>query len=257
MTKIIAVANQKGGTGKTTTTINLGACLAEIGKKVLLVDLDPQANMSRGVNIILNEGEKGAYDFITDRCQPHEAIKATNIPNLFVVPSHIDLAAAEAELFGEIGREQQLRAVLSDIQDHFDYIFIDTPPSLGLLMINALSAANQVIIPVQTQTFAVSGLNQLLKTINTVRTKINPYLSGWVVLPTMVDYRRNEDKRVLQEITNQYGDKVLPIAIRVNVRLVEAVRQGQVITEYDNTSTGAKEYCSCAEVLLKIYEGVA
>lgn len=257
MTRIIAVANQKGGTGKTTTTINLGACLAERGKKVLLVDLDPQANMSRGVNIVLNEGEKGAYDFITDRCQPLEVIHETSIPNLFVVPSHIDLAGAEAELFGEIGREQQLRAVLGDIQDHFDYIFIDTPPSLGLLMINALSAANQVIIPVQTQTFAVSGLNQLLKTIHTVRSKINPSLSDWMVLPTMVDYRRNEDKRVLQEITNQYGDKVLTIAIRVNSRLLEAVRQGQVITQYDRNSTGAKEYCSCAEELLKIYEGVA
>lgn len=257
MAKIIAVANQKGGTAKTTTTINLGACLAERGKKVLLVDLDPQANMSRGVSIILNEGERGAYDFITDRCQPLEVVRETSIPNLYVVPSHIDLAGAEAELFGEIGREQQLRVVLGDIQEHFDYIFIDTPPSLGLLMINALSAANQVIIPVQTQTFAVSGLNQLLKTINTVRSKINPYLAGWVVLPTMVDNRRNEDKKVLKEITEQYGDRVLPIAIRVNAKLLEAARQGQVITQYDRNSTGAKEYCSCAEELLKIYEGVA
>ncbi len=224
-----------------------------------MVDLDPQANMSRGVNIVLNvnEGEKGAYDFITDRCQPLEVIRETGIANLYIVPSHIDLAGAEAELFGEIGREQQLRAVLGDIQDHFDYILIDTPPSLGILMINALSAANQVIIPVQTQTFAVSGLNQLLKTIRTVQTKINPSLTDWVVLPTMVDYRRNEDKRVLKEITDQYGEKVLPIAIRINARLLESVRQGQVITQYDKNSTGAKEYCICADELLKLYEGVA
>lgn len=259
MTQIITVANQKGGTGKTTTTINLGACLAERGKKVLLVDLDPQANMSQGVNNRLREEEKGAYDFITDRCDPSEVIRATNVPNLYIVPSHIDLAGAETELSGEIGREQQLRAVLGDLKDDydFDYILIDTPPSLGLLMINALSAANQIIIPVQTQEFAVNGLAQLLKTIDTVRAKINPFLSGWLVLPTMVDYRRNEDKRVLEEITKQYGEKVLPIAIRMNSRLLEAVRKGQVITQYDKNSNGAREYCSCAEEILKIYEGVA
>ncbi|MCL5780439.1 MAG: AAA family ATPase [Firmicutes bacterium] len=257
MSKIIAISNQKGGTGKTTTTINLGACLSERGKKVLLVDLDPQANLTRGLNVTLNDDEPGAYDFLMENCEPWEAVKKTSIPNLYIVPSHIDLAGAETALIGEIGREQQLRAVLGDIQYQFDYILIDTPPSLGLLMINALSAANQVIIPVQSQTFAVSGLNQLLETIKNVKAKVNPYLTGWVILPTMVDYRRNEDKRVLQEIRKQYGEKVLTSVIRTNARLLEAVRDGQAITQYDKNSVGAKEYSSCADELLSIYEGVA
>ncbi|ABO49428.1 Cobyrinic acid a,c-diamide synthase [Desulforamulus reducens MI-1] len=257
MAKIIAISNQKGGTGKTTTTINLGACLAERGKKVLLVDLDPQANLSRGLNVVLGEGEPGAYEFIMESCQPWEVIRGTDIQNLYLVPSHIDLAAAETALIGEIGREQQLRAVLGDIQDKFDYILIDTPPSLGLLMINALSSANQVIIPVQSQTFAVSGLKQLLETIGTVKAKINPYLTGWFILPTMVDYRRNEDKRILRDIRDQYGERVLSTVIRINARLLEAVGNGQAITQYDKNSVGAKEYSSCAEELLSLYEGVA
>lgn len=256
MAKVICVANQKGGTGKTTTAINLGACLADKGRRVLLIDLDPQANLSSGVGVMIQEGELGAYDFIMDECEPWEVIRQTAITNLYVVPSHIDLAGAETTLFGEIGREQQLRTVLYDIQDQFDYIIIDTPPSLGLLMINALSAANQVIIPVQTQAFAVSGMKQLLATIDTVRSKINPQLTGWMVLPTMVDFRRNEDKRMLEEIKTQYGEQVFSTVIRINARLMEAARKGQVIIRYDKNSAGAKEYCNCADELIN-KEGVA
>lgn len=257
MARVIAISNQKGGTGKTTTAINLGACLAERGKRVLLVDFDPQANLSRGLNVVLADGDIGVNDFLMENCQPWEAIRQTEITNLYIVPSHIDLAAAETALIGEIGREQQLRTVLGDIQYKFDYILIDTPPSLGLLMINALSAADQVIIPVQSQTFAVSGLKQLVETIKTVKAKINPSLAGWLILPTMVDFRRNEDKRTLKDIRDQYGERVLSTIIRINARLLEAVRNGQAITQYDKNSVGAKEYASCADELLSLYEEVA
>lgn len=258
MAKIICVANQKGGTGKTTTAINLGACLAEKDKKVLLVDLDPQANLTSGLGININDEEPGAYEFIMDELDdPMQAIKETAITNLYVVPSDIGLAGAETKMYGEIGREQQLRTVLYDLDDQFDYILIDTPPSLGLLMINALSSANQVVVPVQTQAFALSGMKQLLNTIDTVKSKINPHLSGWMVLPTMVDYRRNEDKRMLQELRDKYGKKVLATAIRINARLMESVRKGEVITRYDKNSAGAIEYCRCADELISIYEGVA
>lgn len=254
---IIAVANQKGGTGKTTTSINLGACLASLGQKTLLIDLDPQANLTSGLNIVVPEGESTVYELIKGFTGVDIARKS-EIENLYVVPSGIELAAAEAELMGEIGREQQLRSALFELEE-YDYIIIDTAPTLGVLMLNALSAATEVIIPVQAQTFAVAGLKQLLNIILTVQARINPELSKWTVLPTMVDFRRNEDKIILQQIKEQYNENIFESLIRVNSKLIEATRVGQAVSFYDKYSRGAKEYYSLAKELLatKKNEGVA
>ena len=238
----IAVANQKGGTGKTTTSINLGACLAAMDKKVLLVDLDPQGNLSAGLNVVLGDGEPGAYEFLMGRVSPAGVVRNTDFPCLFVVPSHIELAAAEAELMGEIGRQQQLRAALADVDGEYDYIIVDTPPTLGVLSINALAAADEVLIPVQPQAFALAGVRTLLDIVETVRKRVNPSLRRWMVLAAMVDYRRGEDKKMLGKIRESYGDRVFFTEIKTNSKLIEACRNGQPVVMYDRASCGAREY---------------
>ncbi|AEG59002.1 ParA family protein [Desulforamulus ruminis] len=257
MAKKITISNQKGGTAKTTSALNLGACLAEKGKQVLLVDFDPQANLTRGLGIILKDDEPGIDEFLKEECEHEEAIQNTEIEKLSIIPSRIDLAGVEENFLREPGREQQLRVVLGDIQDQYDYILIDPPPSLGRLMMNALTAADQVIIPVPAQIYAVEGLQLLLETIDSVRARVNPYLEDWAILHTLIDYRRKEDRLIMQMIKARYGAKVLNSAIRVNARIPEASRKGQAITQYAKNSVGEKEYSSCAEELLKIYEGVA
>ncbi|MDO7786381.1 ParA family protein [Desulforamulus aquiferis] len=257
MGRIIAIANQKGGTAKTTSTINLGASLAGAGKKVLLADLDPQENLSNGLGIKLNEDDPGVYELLMEKATAEEVIKETNVPGLHLIPSSIMLSAAEAELAGDIGQDRLLKWVLREQVEKYDYIIIDTPPNLGVLSINALAAADEVIIPLQPQAFAMAGMTKLLEIIEKVKRRINPNLRGWALLLTMVDFRRNEDKRMLKEVRDNYLEKVFNTEIRVNSKLIEASRQGVAARKYDAGSTGAQEYDALARELLQLHGDIA
>ena len=250
-TKVITISNQKGGTGKTTTAINLGSSLALAGKKVLLIDFDPQANLSAGIDVQIEEGEPTVYDMVMGKAN-EDIILPTKIKGLNILPSSIDLSGAEAELIAEIGREMKLKAALANIikSKTFNYIIIDTPPSLGILLINALSVSTNVIIPVQAQAFAISGIARLIDIITVVQSRINPELTDWMVLPTMVDFRRKEDKLKLEKIQNLYKSNMFKTCIKVNSKLIEASSRGQAINVYDKNSTGAQEYESLAQELL-------
>ncbi len=253
MSRIIAIANQKGGTAKTTSCINIGASLAERGKKVLLVDLDPQANLSSGLGIKLGDNEQGTYELIMEKEPADILIRETEIPGLHIIPSSIMLAAAEAELAGDIGRDQLLRWSLTEQMDRYDYIIIDTPPNLGVLTINSLGAADEVIIPLQPQAFAMSGAAKLLEIIEKVKRRINPNLAGWILLLTLVDYRRNEDKRMIREVRDSYRDRVFECEIRVNSKLLEASREGMAAKKYAASSSGALEYDALALEMLRMH----
>ena len=250
MAKIIAVVNQKGGVGKTTTTVNLSAALAKKGKKVLLIDEDPQGNATSGVGVNKNQ-EKSIYDVIINETEIEETIVESGIKKLFVCPSNINLAGAEVELVPMMARENKLKAKLDIIKDKFDYILIDCPPSLGLLTINALTAADSIIIPIQCEYYALEGVGQLMNTVNLIKKQLNKdlYIEGVVL--TMNDARTNLSNQVVKEVKRYFGDKVYKNVIPRNVKLSEAPSYGMPISIYDPRSKGAKSYDKFVKEFLK------
>lgn len=247
MGKIIAIANQKGGVGKTTTSVNLAACLAYIGKKVLMVDIDPQGNATSGVGIEKADVDQCIYDVLIDDLEATDVIRPTKIENLHVIPATIQLAGAEIELVPTISREVRLKRALEKEKDQFDFILIDCPPSLGLLTINALTASDAVIIPVQCEYYALEGLSQLLNTVRLVQKQLNNDLKIEGVLLTMLDARTNLGIQVIEEVKKYFQDKVYQTIIPRNVRLSEAPSHGEPIIIYDAKSRGAEVYVDLAK----------
>jgi chromosome partitioning protein len=245
--RIVAITNQKGGVGKTTTSVNLGACLAYIGKKVLLVDIDPQGNGTSGVGVEKGDVQQCIYDVLVDDVDVRETIKQSKVENLSIVPATISLAGAEIELVPTISREVRLKKALEKVKDEFDYIIIDCPPSLGLLTINALTASDAVIIPVQCEYYALEGLSQLLSTVRLVQKHLNHDLMIDGVLLTMLDARTNLGIQVIEEVKKYFQDKVYRTIIPRNVRLSEAPSHGEPIIIYDAKSRGAEVYLELAK----------
>ena len=251
--KIIAVANQKGGVGKTTTTVNLCTILAKKGKKVLLIDADPQGNASSGLGVE-KEVENSTYDVLVNDIQVEETLQKTMIKNLKVCPSNMSLAGAEVELVSMMSREQRLKEKLEVIKEDFDYIFIDCPPSLGLITLNSFTASDSVLIPVQCEYFALEGLGQLLNTVNLVKKHLNKNLQIEGALLTMYDIRTNLSNQGVKEVKKYFNNKVYKTVIPRNVRLSEAPSYGLPITEYDPKSKGAKSYIKLAKEFLAMNE---
>ena len=251
MGKIISLANQKGGVGKTTTTINLSAYLAVMGKRVLIVDLDPQGNASSGVGIDKNQELKTIYNVIDGECSVREAIVKTPIKNLDIIPATVDLAGAEIDLVQMSSREKILKNILGRVQADYDYIMIDCPPSLGLLTVNALTASNSVIIPIQCHFYALEGLSQLMNTVRLIKQHLNPALTVEGVVLTMKDNRSNLVAEVSGEISKFFGKKVYQTCIPNNIRLAEAPSYGEPIVAYDFTSKGGEAYYNLAIELLE------
>ena len=250
MGKVIAVANQKGGVGKTTTTVNLSTLLAKKGKKVLLIDTDPQGNATSGLGVT-KELELSVYDILVGETTFEETIEKTAIKNLSVCPSNISLAGAEEQLVSMMSREQRLKVKLDEIKDKFDYILIDCPPSLGLITLNAFTASDTVLIPVQCEYFALEGLGQLLNTVNLVKKHLNKSLEIEGALLTMYDARTNLSNQVVKEVKKYFEGKVYKTVIPRNVRLSEAPSYGMPISLYDPRSKGAKAYEKLAKEFLK------
>lgn len=250
MGKIISVANQKGGVGKTTTSVNLSTLLAKRGKKVLLIDADPQGNASSGLGTD-RKVEFSTYDILVGDTQMQEALVKTSVKNLYICPSNISLAGAEVELVSMMSREQRLKEKLDEIKDSFDYILIDCPPSLGLITLNSFTASDSVLIPVQCEYYALEGLGQLLNTVNLVKKHLNKNLQIEGALLTMYDIRTNLSNQVVKEVKKYFGDKVYKTVIPRNVRLSEAPSYGMPITEYDPRSKGAKSYDKFTKEFLK------
>ncbi|RJQ07646.1 MAG: ParA family protein [Bacillota bacterium] len=246
MGKVIAFANQKGGVGKTTTSVNLGACLAELGKRLLIVDLDPQGHVSSGLGIEKSKISRCMYDVIISGLPLREIIVPTAFANLWVAPSTIDLAGAELELVPAISRETRLRDALADYRDDYDFLFVDCPPSLGLLTVNALTAADAILVPIQCEYYALEGLSQLMNTIHLVRTHLNPDLQLEGVLLTMYDSRTNLSAEVEGEVKKYFREKVYETIIPRTVRLSEAPSHGLPIIAYDPKSKGAEVYMALA-----------
>lgn len=250
MAKIIAIVNQKGGVGKTTTTVNLSAALAKKGKKVLLIDEDPQGNATSGVGVNKMQ-EKSVYDVIINETEISETIIESSVKKLFVCPSNINLAGAEVELVPMMARENKLKEKLEEVNDKFDYIIIDCPPSLGLLTINALTAANSLIIPIQCEYYALEGVGQLMNTVNLIKKQLNKdlYIEGVVL--TMNDARTNLSNQVISEVKKYFKDNVYKTIIPRNVKLSEAPSYGMPITTYAPLSKGARCYEKLANELIK------
>jgi chromosome partitioning protein len=245
--RIIAIANQKGGVGKTTTSVNLGASLAELGYRVLVVDLDPQGNASTGLGISARNLEASIYNVITDEAPIEDCIEPTSIRNLFVAPATIDLAGAEIELVPAFSREMRLRKALHEIRDDYDYMLIDCPPSLGLLTVNGLAAADDVIVPIQCEYYALEGLGQLLRNVGLVRGNLNPSLDIRGIVLTMYDGRTKLADQVESEVREHFGPKVYRTVIPRTVRISEAPSFGQPVTSFDPTSRGAIAYRELAK----------
>ena len=256
MGKIIAIANQKGGVGKTTTAINLAASLAVLEHKTLLIDADPQANSTSGVGFDPKEIEGSIYECIIDNVNPKDIIKETETPNLFLLPAHIDLVGAEIEIINLPQREKMMSNALAGIKDEYDYIIIDCSPSLGLITVNALTAADSVIIPVQCQYFALEGLGKLLNTIKIVQSRFNPELDIEGILLTMFDSRTRIAKQVVSEVKTHFQTMVFDTILNVNTRLSEAPSYGQTAIMHDATSIGAINYLNLAREILKNNENV-
>ena len=250
MGKVISVANQKGGVGKTTTTVNLSTILAKKGKKVMLIDADPQGNATSGLGAE-KDVELSFYDVLVNDTQIIDTLEKTAIRNLLVCPSNMNLAGAEVELVSMMSREQRLKEKLEILKERFDYVFIDCPPSLGLITLNAFTASDSVLIPVQCEYFALEGLGQLLNTINLVKKHLNKNIQIEGALLTMYDIRTNLSNQVVKEVKKYFEDKVYKTVIPRNVRLSEAPSYGMPITEYDPRSKGAKSYEKLAKEFLK------
>ncbi|MGB8957140.1 MAG: AAA family ATPase [Tumebacillaceae bacterium] len=252
MARVIAVANQKGGVGKTTTAVNLGACLASLGKRVLLIDIDPQGNTTSGIGINKADVRYDIYDVLINEVSAAEAILPTAVEELHILPATIQLAGAEIELVPTMSREVRLRQALQPLQKQYDYMLIDCPPSLGLLTINALTASNSVLIPIQCEYYALEGLSQLLNTIRMVQKHLNTSLEIEGVLLTMLDARTNLGLQVIEEVKKYFREKVYATVIPRNVRLGEAPSHGQSIIQYDPRSRGAEVYLELAKEVVGV-----
>lgn len=251
MGKIIAIANQKGGVGKTTTSVNLAAALGVLEKKILLIDADPQANATSGLGIDSENLEIGSYQLLEHTRKAEEAIVKTESPNLDLIPAHIDLVAIEIELVDQDERESMLKKAIEHLKTKYDYILIDCAPSLGLLTLNALTAADSVIIPIQCEYFALEGLGKLLNTIKSVQKIHNPQLEIEGLLLTMFDARLRLSNQVVEEVKKHFSEMVFKTIIQRNVRLSEAPSYGESIINYDAGSKGANNYLSLAEEVIK------
>ena len=255
MGRIIAIANQKGGVGKTTTSINLSACIAAKGKKVLVIDIDPQGNTTSGYGIEKNDLENTIYELILGDCSVEDCILKNVIPNVSILPSNVNLAAAEIELIGVERKEYILRNEIDWVKDRYDYIIIDCPPSLSLLTVNAMTTADSVLVPIQCEYYALEGLSQLIHTVNLVKERLNPDLEMEGVVFTMYDSRTNLSAQVVDNVKSHLKQKVYDTLIPRNIRLAEAPSYGQPINLYDPKSTGAESYMALAEEVIKSRRG--
>jgi chromosome partitioning protein len=249
--RLIAIANQKGGVGKTTTAVNLATALAAAGKRILLIDLDPQGNASTGLGLPRSDRRITTYDVLAGRCSLAEAVRTTAVPNLMLVPSSVDLAAAELELVDVEEREMLVRERIKGALRNWDYVIIDCPPSLGLLTLNALVAADAVLVPLQCEFYALEGLSHLMRTIERVRKNLNPALEIQGVLLTMFDKRNNLSDLVAADVREHFGDKVFETVIPRNVRISEAPSHGKPVLLYDLRCPGAQAYVHLASEVLK------
>lgn len=248
--KIISVVNQKGGVGKTTTTINLASSLSVMNKKILIIDFDPQGNSTSGLAIEKDDLEVHIYHLLAGLADYRKAVHQTELKNLKIIPANRDLAAAEVELVNEVGREFILKDLLSDLEEEFDYVFIDCPPSLSLLTVNALAASDTILIPIQAEYYALEGVGDLVKTINQVKKRINQDLQVEGILLTMYNERTNLSNQVLEEVKSFFGDKFYKTIIPRNVRLSEAPSFGKPAMLYDMKSKGAQAYLKLAKEFL-------
>lgn len=250
MVKVIAIANQKGGVGKTTTSVNLSACLAELGKKVLLIDIDPQGNTTSGLGFNKSNIKRCVYDGLVNDVPVDTLILPTQIPNLWLLPATIQLAGAEIELVSIMSRETKFKRMLDKVKYAYDYVIIDCPPSLGLLTINSLTAANSVLVPIQCEFYALEGLSQLMNTIALVQKNLNPALTLEGVVLTMFDARTNLSIQVVDEVKNHFRSKVYQTIIPRNIRLSEAPSHGQPVIKYDPKSKGSEVYFDLAKEVI-------
>lgn len=251
MGRIIAIANQKGGVGKTTTAINLSACLAEAEKKVLTVDLDPQGNTTSGLGVDKNECEKTTYELLIGQSSVEECLMQGILPNLDILPSNVELSGAEIELIGIEGKEFILKEEINRIRDRYDFILIDCPPSLNMLTVNAMTTADTILVPIQCEYYALEGLSQLIHTINLVKQRLNPSLELEGVVFTMYDSRTNLSLQVVENVKNNLNNAVYKTIIPRNVRLAEAPSHGMPITLYNPRSVGAESYRLLAKEVIQ------